>query len=176
MEANINDTVIALIHGDIATLAVDAIVNAANSDLILGSGVAGAIKKAGGPSIQNECTRIGGTPVGTAVITGAGSLPAKYVIHAVGPVMGSGDEDRKLAAATRSALEVAEENRIRSLAFPAISAGIFGFPPERCAKVMLSTTIAYLKGNSDLDRVFFCLFSDDMYSIFEEELARLVSE
>ena len=176
MELNVQDTVIALLKGDITDLAVDSIVNAANSNLQLGGGVAGAIRKKGGPTIQEECDAIGGTPVGTSVITKAGDLPAKYVVHTVGPVMGSQDEDRKLADATRSALELADDKHIRSIAFPAISTGIFGFPKDRCAKVMLSTTIAYLKGGSKLDRVFFCLFDDEMYSIFEEELSKLVSE
>jgi O-acetyl-ADP-ribose deacetylase (regulator of RNase III) len=97
----LNETQLELVEGDITELDVDAIVNPANEDLKLGSGVAGAIRQKGGPSIQKECDRIGGTPVGTAVITGAGELPHKHVIHAVGPRMGEGDEDRKLASAVR---------------------------------------------------------------------------
>ena len=176
MEYNVKDTQIAIIMGDIATLGVDAIANAANEDLILGSGVAGSIRLKGGPSIQEECDLIGGTPVGTAVITKAGNLPAKHVIHAVGPVMGSGDEERKLSEATRSALELAEKHHIRSLAFPAIGTGVFGFPGDRCARVMISTTIAFAKGGGQLDRVIFCLFSNEMYNIFEEELSRYTSD
>jgi O-acetyl-ADP-ribose deacetylase len=175
MQISIGDSVITLVRGDITELAVDAIVNAANSKLILGDGVAGAIRKKAGPVVQEECDKIGGTPSGTAVLTGAGKLPAKHVIHAVGPIMGSGDEDRTLADATRSALVLAEENGIRSIAFPAISAGTFGFPAERCAKVMLTTTIAMLKSGNRINRVIFCLFDDSMYNVFQEELNRLIT-
>jgi O-acetyl-ADP-ribose deacetylase len=176
MELSVKDVVITLVKGDITSLAVDAIVNAANSKLVLGAGVAGAIRQGGGPSVQAECDAIGGTPVGTAAITGAGNLPAKYVIHAVGPIMGSGDEDRKLADAVRHALELADNNHLRSIAFPAISTGVFGYPGPRCAKIMFSTVIAYLKSGSTLDRIMFCLFDNEMYSFFEEELSRMAEE
>ncbi|MBN1355442.1 macro domain-containing protein [bacterium] len=176
MEITVKDVVITLVKGDITDLAVDAIVNPANSDLILGGGVAGAVRRRGGPSIQEECSAIGNTPVGTAVITGAGDLPAKHVIHAVGPVMGSGDENRKLADAVRNALEIAEANNVRSIAFPAISTGIFGFPGPQCARILFSTVIAYLKSGSRFDRIIFCLFDNDMYSIFETEASRLAEE
>ncbi len=172
MEMSVNETLITLVKGDITELAVDAIVNPANSNLVLGGGVAGAIRSRGGPEIQKECDALRGTPVGTAVITGAGNLPAKYVIHAVGPVMGSGDEDKKLAEATRSALEIAVEKKIRSIAFPAISTGIFGYPGDRCARVMLTTVTAFLADETQIDRVIFCLFDDDMFGIFEKELSR----
>src|SRR5689334_22930847 len=121
-------TQLELIEGDITTLDVDAIVNAANEHLQLGGGVAGAIRQKGGPSIQEECNRIGGTPVGTAVMTGAGNLKARQVIHAVGPQMGEGDEDKKLASAVRAALALADRRGFKSIALPAISTGIFGFP------------------------------------------------
>ncbi len=175
MELHIGDTAVTLLKGDITTLAVDAIVNAANSSLILGAGVAGAIASAGGPSIQEECDRIGGTPVGTAVITGAGNLKARHVIHAVGPIMGSGDEDRKLADATQSILALADQHHLKSLAIPAISTGIFGYPIDRCARIMLSTTVAYVRGGTQLTRIFFCLFHDRAYTIFDKELNRLAS-
>lgn len=175
MELNIGDTAIALLKGDITGLAVDAIVNAANSSLILGSGVAGAIADAGGPSIQDECNRIGSTPVGTAVITGGGNLRAKYVIHAVGPIMGSGDEDRKLADATQSTLALADQHHIKSIAIPAISTGVFGYPIDRCARIMLTTTVAYIRGGTQLTRIFICLFDDRAYTIFDKELNRLAS-
>ncbi|HPQ40329.1 MAG TPA: macro domain-containing protein [bacterium] len=176
MQISINDTLVILVKGDITEMAVDAIVNAANSALQLGSGVAGAIRRKGGPTIQEECDAIGHCDTGAAAITRGGNLKAKYVIHAVGPVMGSGNEDRKLTDATMSSLEVAEVNGIRSLAFPAISTGVFGFPKDRCAKVMLSTTIAYLQSGSEIDRVFFCLYDDETYSIFEDELSRLTND
>ncbi|HEX6202991.1 MAG TPA: macro domain-containing protein, partial [Thermoanaerobaculia bacterium] len=104
----LEETQLEIVEGDIAEVEVDAIVNAANEDLQLGSGVAGAIRERGGPSIQEECDRIGHTPVGTAVMTGAGNLRARQVIHAVGPRMGEGDEDRKLSSAVRSALALAD--------------------------------------------------------------------
>src|SRR5512141_3168507 len=121
-----------LIQSDITTLHVDAIVNAANSHLQHGGGVAGAISRKGGPVIQAESDRIGYVPVGNAAVTSAGNLPCSYVIHAVGPRMGEGDEDRKLRDATIASLERAEELKIGSLAFPAISTGIFGYPIQRC--------------------------------------------
>lgn len=176
MQISINDTLIILVRGSITELAVEAIVNAANSELQLGSGVAGAIRTGGGPSIQEECDALGHCDVGSAVLTGAGQLTAKHIIHAVGPVMGSGNEDRKLTDATMSALEIADNTNIRSLAFPAISTGVFGYPKDRCARIMLSSTIAYLRSGSEIDRVFFCLFDDDTYSIFEDELSRLTSD
>lgn len=175
MQISINDSLLVLIKGDITDIAIDAIVNPANSKLKLGSGVAGAIRQKGGPSIQEECDAIGHCDVGSSAITSAGNLKAKKVIHAVGPIMGSGDEDKKLADATISALEIASQNGIRSLAFPAISTGIFGFPKDRCARVMLSTTIAYLQTANSIDKVIFCLYDDETYSYFEDELNRLTA-
>ncbi len=176
MQISINDSLLILVKGDITDFAIDAIVNPANSALQLGSGVAGAIRQKGGPDIQKECDTIGHCPVGNAVLTGGGNLKAKYVIHAVGPMMGSGDEDKKLADATMSALETAKQNAIRSIAFPAISTGVFGFPKDRCAKIMLLTTMAYLQSDSALDRVIFCLYDDETYTCFEDELHRLTTD
>lgn len=158
--------------GDITGMQTDAIVNAANDRLILGGGVAGAIRKKGGPEIQNECNKIGGTFVGGAVITTAGNLKAKFVIHAVGPRMGEGNENEKLKNATLNSLKLADENNLKSIAFPAISAGIFGFPIERCAEIMLKTTIEYLNGQTGLQKVVFCLFGNDSYQVFEKRLKR----
>ncbi|HDD56486.1 MAG TPA: macro domain-containing protein [Nitrososphaeria archaeon] len=169
-------SIVELVKGDITELEVDAIVNAANSRLKMGGGVAGAILRKGGWSIQEECDKIGYCPVGGAVITGAGKLKAKYVIHAVGPRMGEGDEDRKLRNATLNSLKLAEKHGIKSMAFPAISTGIFGFPKDRCAKIMLRTTIDYLKAGSSIERVIFCLYDDETYQIFAEELNRIKSE
>ncbi len=173
MHVQVNGKTLALVEGDITEQETDAIVNAANSSLILGAGVAGAIRKKGGPSIQAECHRIGGCPVGGAVITGGGHLKARYVIHAVGPRMGEGDEETKLRNATRNSLKVADENGLKSLAFPAISTGIFGFPLDRCAEIMLSTTLDYLQGDTGLERVVFCLFGQEAYRVFEQTLKRL---
>jgi O-acetyl-ADP-ribose deacetylase (regulator of RNase III) len=128
MERHIQGKILRLVEGDITDLAVDAIVNAANRHLQLGSGVAGAIRTRGGPSIQQECDQIGGCPVGGAVITGGGSLPARHVIHAVGPFGSDSDADRFLASATLTSLTVAEDTWLASLAFPAISTGVFGYP------------------------------------------------
>jgi len=159
-----------LLDGDITEMETDAIVNAANAQLVLGGGVAGAIRRKGGPQIQAECNEIGGTFVGGAVITTGGELRAKHVIHAVGPRMGEGNEDEKLKNATLNSLKVADENSLRSISFPAISSGIFGFPIERCAKIMLETTINYLKGSTGIERVVFCLFGRDSYEVFADRL------
>ncbi|HDD56722.1 MAG TPA: macro domain-containing protein [Nitrososphaeria archaeon] len=172
----VGKSIIELVKGDITELEVDAIVNAANSRLKMGGGVAGAILRKGGWSIQEECDKIGYCPVGGAVITGAGKLKAKYVIHAVGPRMGEGDEDRKLRNATLNSLKLAEKHGVKSMAFPAISTGIFGFPKDRCAKIMLRTTVDYLKAGSNIERVIFCLYDDETYQIFAEELNRIKDE
>jgi len=168
----LNETQLELVEGDITELTVDAIVNPANQDLKLGSGVAGSIRDKGGPSIQKECNRIGGTPVGTAVITGAGDLPHKHVIHAVGPRMGDGDEDRKLAAAVRSSLALADRHGLASVAVPAISTGNFGFPVNRCARVTLTEIHRYMQGGTKLERVVVCLFDKETFSTFRQELRR----
>ena len=170
METNVNKSVIELVQGDITELETDAIVNAANGQLVLGGGVAGAIRQKGGPAIQQECNKKAPIGVGHAVITTGGDLKAKYVIHAVGPRMGEGNEDKKLRNATLNSLKVADENNLDSIAFCAISTGIFGYPIERCAKIMLETTMDYLKEETMLKRVVFCLYDSRSYNIFEEEL------
>ena len=170
MQVQINNKILQLIEGDITEMQTDAIVNAANERLILGGGVAGAIRTKGGSQIQNECNKIGGTFVGGVVITSAGKLKAKYVIHAVGPRMGEGNENQKLKNATLNALKVADENNLKSISFPAISSGIFGFPIESCAKIMLSTSIEYLKGKTSLEKVVFCLYGSSSYQVFENQL------
>jgi O-acetyl-ADP-ribose deacetylase (regulator of RNase III) len=175
MKMSVGKSVLELVDGDITEMETDAIVNAANAQLVLGGGVAGAIRRKGGPDIQAECNKIGGTFVGGAVITTAGKLKAKHVIHAVGPRMGEGDEDRKLKNATLNSLKVADQNNLKSLSFPAISAGIFGFPIERCADIMLETTINYLKGQTGLKRIVFCLFGRDSYEVFEKRLEKEAS-
>ncbi len=176
MNRKIHQTDLELIQGDITQADMEAIVNAANSSLTMGGGVAGAIRRKGGPSIQRECDEIGGTHVGGAVLTTGGRLRADYVIHAVGPRMGEGREDQKLGDATRNSLKLAEEKGIKSIAFPAISTGIFGFPLDICAKVMLSTTLDYLKDNSRLSRVVFYLYDQEALRIFKEELNSQLGE
>ena len=165
-------TQLELVEGDITDLVVDAIVNAANEQLQLGAGVAGAIRQKGGASIQEECNRIGSTPVGTAVMTGAGNLKAKQVIHAVGPRMGEGDEDKKLAAAVRAALALADRRGMKSIALPAISTGNFGFPIERAARIMLTEIHRFLQGGTKLDRVVLCLHGEEAFATFKRELRR----
>ena len=172
MRRIVNNVTVELIQGDITDLATDAIVNAANEDLrLLAGGVAGAIRRRGGPAIQRECDDIGGTPVGTAVITTGGNLKARYVIHAVGPRWGEGDEDSKLAKTIKSILTLADSKRLRSIALPAISTGIFRFPKKRAASIIVNTTIEYLeKATTTLRRVVFALFDPASFEIFEEAL------
>lgn len=165
-------TQLELVEGDITALEVDAIVNAANEQLQLGSGVAGAIRLKGGPTIQEECNRIGSTPVGTAVMTGAGNLKARQVIHTVGPRMGEGDEDKKLASAVRAALALADRRGMRSIAIPAISTGNFGFPVDRAARIMLTEIHRYLQGGTKLERVVISLFGEEVFGAFRRELRR----
>ena len=173
MKVKINETILELTQGDITDLDTDAIVNAANTALQLGGGVAGAIRRKGGPKIQEECNKIGGTHVGGAVITTGGNLKAKYVIHAVGPRHGEEHEDEKLKDATLNSLILADKNNLESIAFPAISTGIFGFPKDRCATIMLSTTIAYLEGPTKLGRVVYCLYDQKTFEIFKRALQSL---
>jgi O-acetyl-ADP-ribose deacetylase len=184
MKVDIANSVLELLDGDITEMDTDAIVNAANAQLVLGGGVAGAIRQKGGPAIQQECNKIGGTFVGGAVITTAGKLKAKFVIHAVGPRMGEGstslttggDEDTKLKNATLNSLKLADKHNLKSIAFPAISAGIFGFPIDRCAEIMLRTTIDYLKAKTGLKKVVFCLFGRDSYAVFEKQLKQEIAK
>jgi O-acetyl-ADP-ribose deacetylase (regulator of RNase III) len=166
MTITIHQTEIELVDGDITEQTTAAIVNPANSGLILGGGVAGAIRRKGGPKIQEECDKIGGTPVGTAVMTTGGNLKARHVIHAVGPQMGEGDEDRKLRNATLDSLKLADQHKLKSIAFPAISTGIFGYPIDRCAQVMLTATMGYLRGKTGLEKVVFCLWGKEAYETF----------
>jgi O-acetyl-ADP-ribose deacetylase (regulator of RNase III) len=176
MRVKISKSVLELLEGDITEMQTEAIVNAANARLILGGGVAGAIRRKGGPKIQEECNKIGGTFVGGAIKTTGGNLKANYVIHAVGPQIGEGNEDEKLKNATVNSLKLADENNIKSISFPAISTGIFGFPIERCAKIMLGTTIDYLKRQTGLEKVIFCLFGRDSFEAFEKQLKQEISK
>ncbi len=175
MKWTINGKELVLLQGDITEMDTDAIVNAANKNLVLGAGVAGAIRAKGGPAIQEECDRIGGAPVGGAAITTGGNLKANYVIHAVGPRMGEGDEDQKLADATRNSLKLADEKGLSSICFPAISTGIFGFPKERCARIMLTTVAENLKKEkTSLKEVVFCLWGEETLQIFEQAAQELL--
>ena len=163
-----------LVQGDITEGDVDAIVNAANSHLQHGGGVAGAIVRKGGQIIQDESDKIGFTPVGTAVITSAGILPAKFVIHTVGPRMGEGDEDNKLKSAVNSTLQLASEKGFKSVSMPAISSGIFGFPKDRCAKILVNESANFLKNQTtSLEVVEFCVYDDNTMEHFKREFERL---
>ena len=172
MKLHINKSWVELTQGDITESSVEAIVNAANSDLALGAGVAGAIRIKGGPSIQEECDILRHCPVGQAVVTGAGQLNTKYVIHAVGPRRGEDDAEDKLQGATLHSLKRADEYNIQSIAFPAISTGVFGFPVKACARIMLETVIRYLKGNTGITLVRFCLFETSTFEVFSAELKK----
>ena len=149
-------------------------VNAANSSLQLGAGVAGAIRRRGGPSIQEECDRIGHCPVGEAVVTGAGDLIASHVVHAVGPVWrgGSGGEEAALASAVGAALERAEEVGARSVAMPAISTGVFGFPVERAAEISVAAARSFAEAAKVVERIVFCLFDDRTAAAFRREVEK----
>ncbi|MFQ5449821.1 MAG: macro domain-containing protein [Nitrospinaceae bacterium] len=173
MKIRLKDSEIELIQGDITESATQAIVNAANSNLILGGGVAGAIRRKGGPVIQQECNAHGPCPVGEAAVTSGGALKAKFVIHAVGPRWGEGDEENKLRDAALNSLKRAEEKEIESITFPAISTGIFGFPLELAARILLQTVKEYLLGTTKIKRVVFALFDRKSMAVFQKMLQSL---
>ena len=166
----VKNSLIKIVLGDITDLDTDVIVNAANAQLILGGGVAGAIRRKGGQKIQEECNEIGGTFVGGAVITTGGNLKTKHIIHAVGPRMGEGNEDTKLTNAVLNSLRLMDEHGLKTISFPAISTGIFGYPIDRCAKLLISTTKKYLVGETQIKEVIFCLYSNPDYEVFRKEL------
>jgi O-acetyl-ADP-ribose deacetylase (regulator of RNase III) len=174
-ECSIGKRKLTLIEGNIVLLDVEAIVNAANTSLILGGGVAGAINSLGGPSIQEECNKIGPIRVGEAAVTGAGNLKARYVIHAAGPVYGDGNEEEKLANATLSCLNIARDRRIKNIALPAISTGIFRFPIKECSRIMLKVAMEFLRENAFPEEVIMCLYGQDAYNTFSDTLDTLIS-
>ena len=177
MEITIKDAKLALVEGDITKEETDAIVNAANSRLIPGGGVDGAIHRAGGPAIAAECRRIGDCPTGRAAITTAGNLRAKFVIHAVGPIYRGGikGEAELLESAYLESLRLAAEKGLESISFPAISAGVYGYPPEEAAFIALKTALDFLKEKSSVKLVRFVLYGRPMYDIFAAQLKRMVS-
>lgn len=158
---------IVLIEGDITEQAVDAVVNAANSGLVLGSGVAGAIREKGGPSIQAECTAHGPIEVGAAAVTGAGDLPAGCVIHAAGMAPGGQADEQTVRAAIRASLALAVERGCRIIACPAIGAGIGGFSMQACAEVSIEEARRHLEGETSLDEIRFVLFGEPAFRVFE---------
>jgi O-acetyl-ADP-ribose deacetylase (regulator of RNase III) len=175
LEKKVNQTMLRLVSADLTERDVDAIVNAANTHLQHGGGVAGAIVRKGGQIIQDESNAIGYVPVGGATITTAGSLKARFVIHAVGPQMGEGDEDAKLRRAVTSVLAIATDKGLKSISMPAISAGIFGFPKDRCAKILVAGSVDFLKQNSQtsLELVEFCIIDKEAFEYFSAEVAAL---
>ena len=167
------DEQIELRLGDITEFEADAIVNAANNQLQLGGGVAGAIRRKGGPSIQDECDRIGPIPLGEAAVTDGGWLKAKYVIHAASMSLGEPTTAENLVASTRNSLLRADEHQLKSIAFPAIGTGIAGFPLDECARLMVATVREHLaSGDSSLGKVRFVLFDPGAYDAFTEALGR----
>jgi O-acetyl-ADP-ribose deacetylase (regulator of RNase III) len=163
-------TRIAVGQGDITESGCEAIVNAANTNLMLGAGVAGAIRRKGGPRIQAECDRIGPIALGEAAITGGGNLKAQYVVHAAGMHLGGGVSEQSLRDSTRNSLMRATEKAIKSIAFPAIGTGVGAFPLQRCAQVMLEEIRDYLKRNEIPQRVELVLFDDAALGAFQQEL------
>lgn len=180
MQRIVNETILVLTQGDITAMETDAIVNAANERLAHGGGVAGAIVRRGGSEIQQESDawirKHGQVPTGETAITGAGRLPAQYVIHAVGPVYDRGRAARSaelLASAVRSSLAMADQHGLTSIALPAISTGIFGYPLEEAARVMVEATVAYLEGETGLERVVFCLYDQRAFDTFAAALSEV---
>lgn len=170
----IHGVTLALLQGDIVTVQADAIANAANSALAGGGGVDGAIHRAGGSSIMAECRKIGGCPTGSAVATTAGKLRAKYVFHAVGPIYrGSSEDERLLASAYKSCLDLAEQYKVESIAFPSLSTGVYGYPLDLAAPIALRTIIEHIKEPTSLKQITFVLFGEESYQAFEQALAKI---
>lgn len=169
---------IVLCEGDITLEQVDAIVNAANSALVLGSGVAGAIRARGGPAIQEECDRLSPIGVGEAAITGAGHLPARFVIHAAGMPPGGAASEESVRSSMRRSLELARERGCSSIAVPAIGAGVGGLSLQRCAEILLEEARAHLAGETSLEEVRFVLFGEPAYRVFEmvDDAARVAQQ
>ncbi len=170
---------LALIHlavGDLIESDADAIVNAANNDLILGGGVAGAIRRKGGETIQRECDAIGSIPIGGAAITRAGNLKARHVIHAAGMQLGGAATAHAIRSSTAHSLRIASEKKLTSIAFPAIGTGIAGFPLRECAEIMLREAAKHLSGKTSLKRVDFILFDASALKVFQEVFRALQAE
>jgi O-acetyl-ADP-ribose deacetylase (regulator of RNase III) len=162
------DEKIVLLQGDLTEMDVDAIVNAANNDLQLGGGVAGAIRRKGGDAIQRECNAIGAIPVGGAAITTGGKLRARFVIHAASMQLGGATTARALRSSTAHALRIASERGLRTIAFPAVGTGIAGFPVPECARIMLREAVEHLKAPTSLEKIYFVLFDAPALSAFEK--------
>ncbi len=178
MKVKVNQSILELVQGDITQQDADAIVNAANPSLLGGGGVDGAIHRAAGPELLSECRTLGGCNTGDAKITKGYNLKARHVIHTVGPVYRreSSEVRNLLASAYRRSLDVAHQSGLKSLAFPSISTGAYGYPVEEAASIALSTVIDYLKGHPDIEHVRFVLFSTDVLKAYERALQDLTGE
>ena len=176
MKVKVNQSIISLKEGDITKEDTDAIVNAANSSLAGGGGVDGAIHRAGGSAIMEECRKIGRCPTGKAVITTGGNLKAKYVIHTVGPIYSGGtrDEARLLESAYKESLKLASSKGLKSISFPSISTGAYGYPLKEAAKIALKTVADHLKTNSDLNLVCFVLFGQQAFDEYKKALKSML--
>lgn len=175
----INGVTLVLLQGDIVKVPADAIVNAANSGLRGGGGVDGAIHRAGGPTIMQECRKIGGCSTGSAVATSAGNLPAKYVFHAVGPIYNGREKDAQLlASAYKRCLELAEEKQVQSISFPSLSTGVYGYPLAEAAPIALRTIIEHIEQPeqpTSLKQVTMVLFSNEAFRAYEQALDTIMA-
>jgi O-acetyl-ADP-ribose deacetylase (regulator of RNase III) len=171
-----NSERIEIIQGDITTLKVNAIVNAANTSLLGGGGVDGAIHRAAGPGLLEECKTLGGCPTGDAKVTSAYNLPAKFVIHTVGPVWrgGNNDEDQLLADCYNNSLRIAENMKLNTIAFPNISTGVYGFPKEKAASIAIREVKNFLEKNKDVEKVIFVIFDKENLEIYRKLMKEMI--
>jgi O-acetyl-ADP-ribose deacetylase (regulator of RNase III) len=166
---------IEILQGDLTEMDTDAIVNAANNDLKLGGGVAGAIRRKGGAQIQVECDAIGTIPLGGAAITSGGKLKARHVIHAASMELGGRTSALTLRSSTAHSLRIAAQNGLKSIAFPAVGTGIAGFPLRECAEIMLRESVRHLEGKTTVEKIYFVLFDGEAFSVFKEVFAEMKS-
>ena len=167
---------IEILQGDLVDMDTDAIVNAANNDLQLGGGVAGAIRRKGGPRIQSECDEIGPVPVGGAALTSGGNLKARYVIHAASMQLGGKTSPQSLRSSTAHALRIAAQKELKTISFPAIGTGIAGFPMRECAEIMLREAAKHFEGPTSLEKIYFVLFDKEALAVFNSVRSELESK
>lgn len=164
---------IEILQGDLTDMDTDAIINAANNDLQLGGGVAGVIRRKGGPQIQAECDEIGMIPLGGAAITSGGKLKARHVIHAASMELGGRTSALTLRSSTAHALRIATQNRLKTIAFPAVGTGIAGFPLRECAEIMLREAVRHLEGQTTIEKIYFVLYDEDALAAFLQAFSEL---